>query len=274
MIRRESGLGGSADIDSAAGSLSDGVPTECRSAESSRIESGRADDSRMEGSPAEGSPEERSSVGSHAASEDITILVHGIWMQGSLMRVMARMLGSRGFRTHTVSYDFLKKSPAENAQLLLREIATLGVARINLVGHSLGGIVILHLLEQEPELAVNRVVLIGSPVNGSSFARRIHKIRWLRPLLGRSVEQGLLGGAPGFASERPLGIITGKLPFRMPSFLTASQGGTDGVVLEHETLIDSASDHISLPFTHSTIIFTRRCSDYVGNFLETGSFKS
>lgn len=202
------------------------------------------------------------------------MLVHGLWMQGPLMSVMAKFLKARGFRTKAISYDFLSGSPSENAQHLYDEIGLLGARRVNLVGHSLGGIVILHLLHQFPDLAIGKVVLIGSPVKGSSVAERVHKVPVLRPLLGRSVEKGLLGGAPNFALDRPLGIITGKGKLGLSSLLYPTGAESDGVVLECETLLEKATDRISLPLSHSALIFSRRCSEYVASFLISGKFRS
>ncbi|NND89906.1 MAG: alpha/beta hydrolase [Granulosicoccus sp.] len=208
----------------------------------------------------------------NAVPEQVTILVHGIWMQGALMRVMGKMLEARGFRTHSVSYDFLKYSPAENAHALFAEIRQLGARRINLVGHSLGGIVILHLLHEHPELAIDKVVLIGSPVKGSYVARRIYDAPLLRPLLGRSVEKGLLGGAPDFTAGRPLGIITGRGKLGITALLYPTGDDSDGVVRESETLIENATDRVNLPMSHSTMIFSRKCTDYIARFLTQGRF--
>lgn len=205
--------------------------------------------------------------------DQVTVLVHGIWMQGVVMKVMGKMLESRGFRTHSVSYDFLNHSPEENARKLYDAIGLLGARNINLVGHSLGGIVILHLLHQFPDLAIDKVVLIGSPVRGSSVAKRVHETALLRPLLGRSVEGGLLGGAPKYGVDRPLGIITGSGRLGVTALLYPTGDDSDGVVRESETLIENATDRISLPLSHSTMIFSSRCTDYVAQFLSTGRFR-
>ncbi len=205
--------------------------------------------------------------------DQITVLVHGIWMKGVVMRVMGKMLEARGYRTHSVSYDFLEQTPAENARRLHDEIGALGARRINLVGHSLGGIVILHLLHQYPELAIDKVVLIGSPVRGSYVARRVHESPALRRLLGRSIEKGLLGGAPDFTTNRPLGIITGNGKLGISALLYPVGEESDGVVRESETLIDNATDRICLPLSHSTMIFSRQCTDYVAHFLTYGRFR-
>lgn len=200
------------------------------------------------------------------------VVVHGIWMHGVAMQVMSQLLERKGYRTHRVSYDFLGNSPAENAESLCEEIRALGPGPVHLVGHSLGGIVILHLLHAHPELDIDKIVLLGSPVRGSDVARRMHENSLLRPLLGRSVEQGLLGGAPGYDGRRPLGIITGSGRFGAASLFYPLSGESDGVVAESETLLEHATDRITVPRTHSALIFSRTCAEHVARFLATGSF--
>ena len=195
-------------------------------------------------------------------------------MQGLLLRLMGRRLESKGFRTKAVSYDFLKNTPAENAACLYEEIGLLGANSINLVGHSLGGIVILHLLHQFPDIDVDKVVLIGTPAKGSWVAKRLHALPFFRPLLGQSVEKGLLGGAPLFTIDKPLGIITGRGKFGVSALLFRSDEQNDGVVRESETLLDNATDRVSVPLSHSAMVFSRQCADYVAQFLSTGHFRS
>jgi len=205
--------------------------------------------------------------------DEVTVLVHGIWMQGFMMSVLAKRLNSFGFRTVSFNYNFLINSPAENARDLYRQIGELGARRVNLVGHSLGGIVILHLLDQFPELAINKVVLIGSPVRGSYVAKRVHENRLLRPLLGRSADGGLLDGAPEFKGDRPLGIITGSGSMGLIALLYPAGDHSDGVVRNSETLIENTTDNVCVPSSHSAMIFSDICANYVANFLNLGRFR-
>ena len=205
---------------------------------------------------------------------EVTVLIHGIWMQGFMMSVMSKRLENLGFRTVTYSYDFFNNSPVENAKDLYGRIGELGARRVNLVGHSLGGIVILHLLHEFAELAVGKIVLIGSPVNGSYVARRVHENRMLRPLLGRSTDSGgLLDGAPRYQGDMPLGIITGSGSMGLASVLFPAGTESDGVVRNSETLIENAADRVTVPRSHSTMIFSGKCADYVANFLNLGRFR-
>ena len=206
--------------------------------------------------------------------DEVTVLVHGIWMQGFMMSVMSKRLESLGFRTVNYNYNFLNNSPVENAHALYRRIGELGARRVNLVGHSLGGIVILHLLNQYPELAVGRIVLIGSPVNGSYVARRVNENQLLRPLLGRSIDSGgLLDGAPRYKGDRQLGIITGSGQMGLIAMLYPAGTDSDGVVRNSETKIENATDRVTVPSSHSAMIFSDKCADYVANFLNIGRFR-
>lgn len=205
--------------------------------------------------------------------DDITVLVHGIWMQGFMMGVMSKRLQALGFRTVTFSYDFLNNTPAENARDLYQRIGELGARRVNLVGHSLGGIIILHLLDQYQDLAINKVVLVGSPVRGSYVAKRVHENRVLRPLLGKSANGGLLDGAPQFRGDRPLGIITGSGNIGLLALLYPAGDNSDGVVRHSETLIENATDRIGIKSSHSAMIFSNNCADFVANFLNLSRFR-
>jgi len=204
--------------------------------------------------------------------DEVTVLVHGIWMQGFMMIVMEKRLRALGFLTAAFSYDFLNQTPAANAQDLHRRIGELGARRVNLVGHSLGGIVILNFLDQFPDVSIGKVVLIGSPVRGSVVAKHVHENPILRPFLGKSAD-GLLEGAPRFKGRMPLGIITGSGRLGLLSLLYSVGRHGDGVVQANETLIDTATDRINVPYSHSGLIFSRKCADYVGTFLMLARFR-
>ncbi len=128
-------------------------------------------------------------------AQELVVLVHGIWMTGLEMGLLARRLVATGFVTRRFFYPSLRNSPAENARRLDRYLQRLQAERIHLVAHSLGGILLLHLFDNYTNLPEGRVVLMGSPVLGSRVAQRLDAIPGLRLLLGRSGVSGLLGDA-------------------------------------------------------------------------------
>ncbi|MES9968275.1 MAG: alpha/beta hydrolase, partial [Sedimenticola sp.] len=98
------------------------------------------------------------------------MLVHGVWMTGLEMGWLGRRLTREGFDVRYFRYHSLGFTPSQNAERLHRFIRGLAVERLHLVGHSLGGIVLLHLFAGHAGIPPGRVILLGSPVNGSRVA--------------------------------------------------------------------------------------------------------
>ncbi len=73
------------------------------------------------------------------------ILLHGLWMNGLEMGVLANRLRRCGYTPITYPYKDLRFSPAQNAGHLQSWMESLQADEVNFVAHSLGGIVLLHL---------------------------------------------------------------------------------------------------------------------------------
>jgi hypothetical protein len=144
---------------------------------------------------------------------------------------------------------------------------------VHLVGHSLGGIVILHALRQRPDLAVGRVLLLGSPVNGSLLAKRLNRSSLTRWLLGRTVEGGLLGDGPGWDGNGALGTVSGTRPHGIGVLLGGLPGEHDGTVTVEETRLAGATDSICIRTTHTGMVFSSAVADAVSTFLVHGAFR-
>jgi len=141
------------------------------------------------------------------------------------------------------------------------------------VAHSMGGIVLLHLFEQAIDLPPGRVVLLGSPVQGSGVARQLSMHSLLRPLLGKSTERGLLGNVPSWDSERELGVIAGSKGLLGIGQVTGGLAGAhDGTVSVSETHIPRATDSLVLEVGHFDMLFSAEVTKQVGDFLEKGRF--
>jgi len=203
---------------------------------------------------------------------ETVILVHGIWMSGLELGLLAWRLRRWGFRTRLFRYPSLRRPPADNAVRLIERVRRQGDTTVHLIGHSLGGLVILHALQREPELIGGRVVLLGSPVNGSRIAQRLVAHRILRWLIGRSGPQGLLGDGPAWCGTQPPGVIAGTRPFGVGRLLGGFDGTNDGTVALSETRLDGAQASLSFPTTHFGLLFSRPAARAVCAFLRTGGF--
>lgn len=203
---------------------------------------------------------------------ETVVLVHGIWMRGSSLFVLQKRLGDRGFESCAFTYRSVRRSAASNADRLQGFIASLDADIVHLVGHSLGGIVILHLFDRHPRQRPGRVVFLGSPVRGSAVAQRGARNPLSRFVLGESLRGALSGGTPPWRGGRPLGVIAGTRSIGIGRVLGGLRGPNDGTVAVRETRLPGASDSVMLSVTHMGMVASRRVADQVCAFLKSGRF--
>jgi pimeloyl-ACP methyl ester carboxylesterase len=203
---------------------------------------------------------------------ETVILVHGIWMTGLELQLLAWRLRRCGYRTLVFRYPSLRRSLADNAVRLVERVGRQDVATVHLVGHSLGGLVILQALQDHPDLIRGRIVLLGSPVNGSVIARRLHARRISRCLIGRSGVGALLGGGPRWRGWQALGMIAGTRPVGIGQLLGGFGEASDGTVALSETRLDGEHETTDFPSTHFGLLFSRPVARAVCGFLRTGRF--
>ncbi len=207
------------------------------------------------------------------APREAVVLVHGIWMTGLDMRLLARRLRRCGFTPHVFSYASVRRTPAENARRLADFVARIEAPAVHFVAHSLGGLVLLHLFHGCPPTRPGRVVMLGVPARGSEVGRRVARSRCLRFVVGKAVVNGVLGDAPGWHCERELGIIAGDRSMGMGWFMPgALRGPNDGTVRVEETRLAGAKAHRVVHLSHIWLVLSARVARMVCRFLRTGLF--
>ncbi len=205
-------------------------------------------------------------------NRELVVLVHGIWMTGLEMSLLALRLRAAGYATERFFYHSLFSTPAQNAERLNEFLQQQKAKTIHLVAHSLGGIVLLHLFDKYEDFTDGRVVLLGSPVQGSGVAARLNSASVTRWLIGRSGEQGLLGGAPGWKGGRDLGVIAGSSGFGVGDIVGGMDGPGDGTVSLAETCLPGASDYSQIPVSHTGMLVSKAVATELISFLQTGGF--
>lgn len=203
---------------------------------------------------------------------EVVVLIHGLWKTGGDMWRLRRRLEKAGYECRNFKYHSLKNSPEENARRLHQFVSTLDAPVIHYVCHSLGGIVLLRYFDLHPNLIRGRVVLLGSPVNGSEVAKRLSKHWYSRWLIGRSANEGLLGAGPVWNSWRDIGIISGTMPVGIGLLSGRLPSPHDGTVSVSETVLHGATDFISLPVTHTGLLYSTKVAQQTITFLRAGKF--
>ncbi len=202
------------------------------------------------------------------------VCVHGLWMSGLEMSVLRTRLGQSGFHVRQFSYPSVLRSPATHVEALATLVSRMPGPEVHLVGHSLGGLVILHLLHCCCPQRFGRAVLLGSPVTGSRLARRARRSRMGAWFLGRSWRGGLDGDVPSWqgAPDR-VGAIGGTWGVGLAHYVAGPLTPPhDGVVQLDETRLSGAA-HLALPVSHVSMLFSREVADATALFLRTGRFQ-
>jgi pimeloyl-ACP methyl ester carboxylesterase len=206
-----------------------------------------------------------------SGSRETVVLVHGIWMNGLELLWLGRRLAACGFDPRYLHYHSVLGTPQANADRLAAYIRRLGLKQVHLVAHSLGGIVVMHLLDRHRGLPAGRVVLLGSPVRGSGVARVLAGRKLLRPLLGRSL-RGLVDGVSPWSGAQALGVIAGTRGIGLGLLFGGLSGVNDGVVSLAETHLDGADDFVTVAASHTGLIFSAEVAGKVCSFLRSGRF--
>lgn len=107
------------------------------------------------------------------------LCIHGFHMGESSQWGLRRSLERRGRRTAGAFLGLPYRSPDTYARSLrrrLEELLDAPGARLDVVAHSMGGLVLRQVLAEAPELAgrIGRVVTLGTPHHGTGL------LRWLR----------------------------------------------------------------------------------------------
>lgn len=193
------------------------------------------------------------------------ILVHGLWVPGTVMRPLAARLARRGFRCRLFDYAGRNRPLQANVERLARFARSVGPA--DFVGHSLGGLVVLEALGADRAVQAGRVVLLGTPARGCFAGRRLARHGFGRWMLGESEALWREGSAARWARPEPLGVIAGAMPLGLGRAMGRMPGPSDGVVCVEETAVEGMTERIVLPVSHSLMLVSARVAANVESFL-------
>ena len=210
---------------------------------------------------------------SGAQAAPVVILVHGLWFGAWSLGALAGRLRKAGFETRRFRYRTTRDGLDGHARALREFIGSDSCPAAHIVAHSLGGLVTLKLLADCGDLPPGRVVLLGSPLQGSAIARKSSVIPGGSRLLGAARPQ-LESGFARLVTGRDIGMIAGSRSFGLGLLLGGLGESGDGTVAIAETRAEGLRQHLVLPVTHTGMLFSRRVAGEVAHFLRVGSFSS
>jgi pimeloyl-ACP methyl ester carboxylesterase len=169
----------------------------------------------------------------------------------------------------------MRQTLTENAERLARYCATLNAPRINIIAHSMGGLVALKMLETTHVIHCDRLVLIGTPYTDSHAARCLARWPGGKALLGRSIAEWLGTPRPQPDHKTQIGVIAGTRGWGLGRLVAPDlQKPNDGVVTLVETAVPGVTQHIALNVGHSEMLLSRAVAQQCCAFLRHGRFEA
>jgi pimeloyl-ACP methyl ester carboxylesterase len=215
----------------------------------------------------------------------VVLILHGLGDVRLSAEGLARYLHDEGgYLAFAIGYPSLFDDIAHHAQSLASVIEHLeGAEEINLVGHSMGNLVIRYYLGEQtdaakgrkPDPRIRRIVMIGPPNNGAKLAeewgdnpafivlfgpagQQLGK-RWpqIAPKLAvPSCEFAIIAGGRG--DSRGMGPLV--------------EGDNDGLITVESTRLPGARDFLIVPEVHFFMLHSRTVMECTLRFLKHGWF--
>jgi pimeloyl-ACP methyl ester carboxylesterase len=210
-------------------------------------------------------------------SGDAVILLHGIARSTKSMLPMKRHLEKAGRQVFSFGYPSTQVSIEDAADALQQAIGSLeGIERIQLVGFSMGGLVIRSYLDRHPHEQVSRVLLIGTPNHGAEMADLLRRNSIYKLCLGPAGQQLCTLADIGLAPHLPppdveFGLIAGVRGNGW-GFNPLIPGDDDGTVAVDSVKLEGAVDFTTVNSIHMLLPSRPRTLEATEAFLRTGKF--
>ncbi|MET0262824.1 MAG: alpha/beta fold hydrolase [Rariglobus sp.] len=217
-----------------------------------------------------------------AQAKDTVIVLHGLGRTPLSMSRVAHDLRDQGYTVQNLAY------PSQRDDIRTLADATLGPifagapvdARIHIVTHSLGGILVRQYLHDHGTPAsLGRVVMIAPPNSGSAIVDRLRGWKIYQHVngpaglqLGTDADATPLTLGPAPASVQ-IGVIAGDRTLN-PLFSSWLEGKDDGKVTVPSTHLAGETDHITVPYSHTWLMWRRPVLNEISTFLKTGFFSA
>jgi len=203
------------------------------------------------------------------------VYVHGLWLTGAESVFLRRRLErEHGMRLHAFRYPTVRASMRDITERLHGFVQELQPRHLHFIGHSLGGLVIYRYLERFPQEKLGRVVFLGTPsVTSRAAVNAARKAAWISRLIGQCVaEELLVDRERRWTFARDLGIIAGTRRRGLGQFFAGFDEDSDGTIAVSETRMVGATDHVSMPVSHTGMLMSDDVARAAATFLKGGRF--
>lgn len=187
------------------------------------------------------------------------------------MFLLARRLRRRGYRVSMFRHCPWCGTFADKAETLQQLVTSMDSPVVHFVGHSMGGLIIFKALADHSDIRDGKVVLLGSPVNGSMAAKRVLKFPLGKLFLGKCMTAACRELPLPLPENREVGSIAGRINLGIGWLLWLPRPN-DSVVAVRETQLREMKETSILAASHVSMLLSSRVARQIDSFLQTGTF--
>ena len=201
---------------------------------------------------------------------DLVVVLHGLGQRKFYMSLIATRLSRAGFVVKNFGYRSRRHTIATQIEKLREFLLPFKGRRLNFVAHSLGSILArAFVLRFGDEFQYGRLVMLGPPNHGSSFARGLEALLPAEKIWGPVLSELAHLSMPTASDKIEIGVIAGQRSLWPWPFL---KGAHDGIVTVEETKLPGMKDFVLVSAVHAELLFKKKVSDLAISFLKSGSF--
>jgi pimeloyl-ACP methyl ester carboxylesterase len=192
------------------------------------------------------------------------VMVHGLWMKPWTWSAYRRFFIRHGYRVHRFGYRTTGQPMERSAMKLAAFVNSRDQHTVHLLVHSMGGLLAMQAMPHINK--PGKLVMLGSPVQGSRVARKLQQKGWHRTFL-RHATKPLTSGVSQPHRLRPSLMIAGTRPMGLGRVIERQLGPGDGTVALAETRAEWIDEHREIHTSHFGLLLDRQAMQISLDFL-------
>ncbi len=208
---------------------------------------------------------------------DYVVLLHGSEPSTKSMATLQRAFENEGYQV--INVDYASRAPsilemADSAHQAIHRALTDKSRKVHFVGYSIGGLVARAYVHEYPPANMGRLVMLGTPNQGSEIADLMQGTAIFDHLVGQAgnelktaYNREALLGVPKYEAASIAGTISWD-----PVSSSVIEGADDGRVSVQSTTFNGMRDHLTVEETHGGLPQNHQVIMATKSFIKGGSF--